>query len=172
MNLWRTLLRPDEEELELGERTLVSKAANILQVGEFQLLQLAYRDWFGRDLPEALVSRLFSSYMLDSEVPHWARSYARQILDEDAAGRIDDARAEYHVYDHDYRSSVDRGKRRFVTAVAVLSLAVGGAIWLAGKTAVNPAVRFPPYVGADEIRTSADRTATDGVKAPTGVSPR
>ena len=64
MNLLQTLMRPDREEMELGERTLVAKAANILQVGEFQLLQLAYQGWHNRDLPEALVSQLFSSYML------------------------------------------------------------------------------------------------------------
>ena len=55
MNFFDVLLHPDREELEIGERALVGMAANILQVGEFQVLQLAYMEWFGKDLPEALV---------------------------------------------------------------------------------------------------------------------
>ncbi len=55
-SLWDTLLKPDHEELEMKERLVVITAANQLQVGEFQLLQLAYREWYNMDLPEALVS--------------------------------------------------------------------------------------------------------------------
>ena len=44
--LWETLLHPDREELAMKERLVVISAANQLQVGEFQLLQLAYREWF------------------------------------------------------------------------------------------------------------------------------
>ena len=40
----RTLLRPDREETNLGADE-IARAANILQIGEFQLLQLAYKDW-------------------------------------------------------------------------------------------------------------------------------
>ena len=63
----------------MKERLVVISAANQLQVGEFQLLQLAYKEWFGEDLPEALVSKLFTSYMLHNYVPHWARHYARRM---------------------------------------------------------------------------------------------
>ena len=47
---FKTLIRPDQEEDP--ERTLVARAANVLQVGEFQLLQLAYHEWHGHDLPQ------------------------------------------------------------------------------------------------------------------------
>ena len=69
-SLWETLLHPDHEELEMKDRLAVISAANQLQVGEFQLLQLAYQEWHDKDLPEALMSRLFTSYMLQNEVPH------------------------------------------------------------------------------------------------------
>ena len=39
-SLWKTILRPDHEELEMKDRLAVISAANQLQVGEFQLLQL------------------------------------------------------------------------------------------------------------------------------------
>ncbi len=59
--MWQTLLHPDHEELAMKERLVVISAANQLQVGEFQLLQLAYRAWHHKDLPEALVAKLFTS---------------------------------------------------------------------------------------------------------------
>ena len=68
MRFFHTLLHPDGDELKLKDRLVVISAANQLQVGEFQLLQLAYRDWFGKNLPEETFSRLFSSYMLNIDV--------------------------------------------------------------------------------------------------------
>ena len=130
MNLFHTLMRPDKEELEHGERVLVAKAANLLQVGEFQLLQLAYRDWHNKDLPEALVSQLFSSYMFKDEVPHWARHYARKIVDADENGALNDNEPSYHAYDHDYHTSVPRGVRRFWMAVGVLTFTMGAPLFL------------------------------------------
>ena len=56
INFIKTLVRPDQEEDP--ERTVVARAANILQVGEFQLLQLAYHDWYGQELPAALCDQL------------------------------------------------------------------------------------------------------------------
>jgi|TARA_B100000959_G_scaffold117704_1_gene123630 hypothetical protein len=48
MSFLRTFLQPDYEELP--ERTLVGNAANILQIGEFQLLQLAYFEWLEQEM--------------------------------------------------------------------------------------------------------------------------
>ncbi|MHA1597466.1 MAG: hypothetical protein ACTSV1_01985 [Alphaproteobacteria bacterium] len=153
MNLFETLLHPDREELELGERTLVAKAANILQVGEFQILQLAYRDWYGKDMPSDLVEGLFTSYMLKNDVPHWARHYARKIHVRESRGLIDDSEAAYHIYDHDYHTHVAGGIRRFWTAVVVLTVAIGGALALADLAAVSPATRFPPYLETSDLKT-------------------
>lgn len=158
MNLFQTLMRPDGEELEMGQRTLVLKAANILQVGEFQLLQLAYRDWYDKDLPEALISRLFSTYMLENEVPHWARHYARKIIDADATHALNDNAAAFHVYDHEYRTSVPGGVRRFWTAVALLTLFIGGAITLADLSVTTPASQFPPYLNEEDLQANKSTT--------------
>lgn len=102
VNLWEALLHPDKEELENPERRAISDAANILQVGEFQLLQLAYRDWYDEDLPEAMIDRLFRSYMIDGVVPPWARHYARKIVRKEQSGRLDYQQRRYHRYDCDY----------------------------------------------------------------------
>ena len=101
-DLWRTLLKPDREEHENTDKGEVVKAANILQVGEFQLLQLAYAEWHDRDLPEHEISQLFTRYMLKDEVPSWARHFARRVLEAYAASEIDADHPYFHRFDHDY----------------------------------------------------------------------
>ena len=151
MNLFQTLMHPDHEEQENGERLLVAKAANLLQVGEFQLLQLAYREWHNKELPEALVSQLFSSYMLKNDVPHWARHYARKIIATDEKGALNDNDPSYHDFDNDYHTSVPNGFRRFLVAVVALVAMVGGGIVLAELTVKKAAVMFPPYLDEDDL---------------------
>jgi len=143
--LWNTLLRPDGEELQNPEKTAIARAANCLQVGEFQLLQLAYREWYGEDLPVEQIDELFRAYMIDSEVPPWARHYARQILLLADRERLDDNQTRYHRYDHDYRSVEPNGIRKFIFAVSCLLLFVGGSILLANATTREAASIFPPY---------------------------
>lgn len=147
-------MRPDKEELEHGERVLVAKAANILQVGEFQLLQLAFRDWHNKELPEALVSQLFSSYMLKNEVPHWARHYARKILEAEEKGVLNDNEPSFHDYDHDYHTTVPNGKRKFWVAVAILVAVMGGAVALSDLAVVRAAGMFPPYLDQEDLKAT------------------
>ena len=152
MTLIQTLLKPDREELEMKERLVVISAANALQVGEFQLLQLAYREWFDKDLPEALVARLFSAYMLKNEVPHWARHFARHIVELDALGNLDDLDPSYHRYDEEYRTSVPKGLQRFCLAVSLVVLSIGGSIWVANKLVDLSTSVLPPYFNERELR--------------------
>ena len=151
-SLLKTLMHPDHEELEMKDRLVVISAANQLQVGEFQLLQLAYREWHDQDLPEALVTHLFTSYMLDNEVPHWARHYARGILDRQERGEIDDSEPSFHRYDHDYHTSVPRGVQRFCVATAGVILAIFGSIYLANQVVGTPTSLLPPYFDESDFR--------------------
>ena len=149
---FRTLMRPDREEDP--ERTVVAQAANILQVGEFQLLQLAYDDWYGRELSEAMTDRLFEAYMLHGEVPHWAREYALRIIRQDEIDLIDGNDPAYHRYDREYVTHVPRGVRHFTLAclllasVMVVSILVGH---LAGSKATSI---LPPYFEEEQLRPS------------------
>jgi hypothetical protein len=147
----RTLLRPDREESN-PEAAEVAQAANILQIGEFQLLQLAYKDWYGEELPEALTDRLFADYMLRKQVPHWARHFARRILDWERRGLLDANSGDYHRYDHGYGSLAPGGVRRFCIATAVLVFFVGGSLWVSHLAAGGGSTSFlPPYFNADEL---------------------
>lgn len=154
-DFFHTLLNPDHEDFEERERSEVSNAANLLQVGEFQILQLAYHDWYGEDLPEGQVDPIFTDYMLYNKVPHWARHYARNILALEARNELDDMDPAYHRYDHDYTTYVPGGKKKFITAVSLLCLFLFGAIGLsAAITAGKPGSVLPPYFTEKELKRS------------------
>jgi hypothetical protein len=164
-SFWRTLIHPDHEELEMKDRLVVISAANLLQVGEFQLLQLAYREWHDQDLPEALISHLFTSYMLDNEVPHWARHYARRILDRHERGEIDDNARSFHRYDHEYHTSVPRGVQRFCVATAGVMLAIFGSIYVANQVVGHTTSMLPPYFEKQDFRRGpTEANAIPGVR--------
>ena len=143
--LVETLIRPDHDDEEMKERLVVIEAANQLQVGEFQLLQLAYWEWYSKDLPEALMSKLFTSYMLHNHVPHWARHYARRIVYGYERGDFDDNAPHFHRYDYDYHTSVPQGVRKFCFAAAGILIAVFGTIYVANEVVDSPTSMLPPY---------------------------
>jgi hypothetical protein len=152
MSLLETLLHPDREELEMADRMIVVSAANLLEVGEFQFLQLAHREWFGKDLPPHLVDRLFNSYMLHNEVPHWARHYARLILMRDERGVLNPADLTYHRFDHYYRTHVRKGVQRFLAAVGALAFCLIASILIAQYSVRTPMTRLPPYFEREELQ--------------------
>ncbi len=145
----KVVLRPDKEEDP--ERNIVARAANILQVGEFQLLQLAYHDWYGRDLPIALCDRLFQAYMLHDQIPVWARHYARRIIDLDGRDLIEHNDPDYHRYDRDYVTQVPKGVQGFVLASMILAVLLVGGLAVGHFAAVESASILPPYFDAKNL---------------------
>ena len=149
-SFFHTLIRPDREEN--SRRAEVARAANLLQVGEFQFLQLAYNKWFDEDMPEELCNNLFMGYMLYDKVPHWARHYARRILALDREGALNERDPVYHRYDSDYHSTVPQGVVKFCASVAIVVVFIGGILWIGhmmtdgGGTSI-----LPPYFEKKEI---------------------
>ncbi len=152
LSLLRTLWRPDIEEAETTEQAVIAKAANQLEVGEFQFLQLAYREWFGDDIPESAMDALFKSYMMDGEVPYWARQYARRIIRLDATGELNDGDPRYHRYDSEYRARALFDARSIGFALVLAVTVVGGGIALAEFEADPSTSMFPPYLSDEELR--------------------
>ncbi|MGF1608567.1 MAG: hypothetical protein ACFCUQ_04175 [Kiloniellales bacterium] len=146
---FQTLLRPDQEEDP--ERTLVARAANILQVGEFQLLQLAYEDWFGKVMPSKLSDEMFRAYMMRCEIPAWAQSFARWVIRQDEIGLLDGDDPQFHRFDHDYVTVVPQGWRKFVIASLLLVFLFAAAL-LAGELAtIQVTSVLPPYFETKEL---------------------
>ena len=148
-NLFQTLLRPDQEEE--SERSEVAKAANLLQIGEFQLLQLAYFEWHGDELQDVQCDEIFRLYMVQSQVPAWARSYARRISQMAELGGLDDNDPAYHRYDSDYYKAMPLGARRLAIAVCCIAFAVFGAIFVSTLAPQASTSILPPYFNDKEL---------------------
>lgn len=151
MGFFKTLIRPDHEEAQLRNQSVIANAANLLEVGEFQLLQLAYRDWHGDDMPDELADKLFAGYMLDNKVPHWAQHYARTILDRDERGDLNQFSPEYHCYDRTYASAVPKGAMQFLFVVTSLMVVLGGGLIVAEMSVETPTSMLPPYFTENEL---------------------
>lgn len=151
MNFFRVLLNPESEETEHLDRKLVSSAANLLQVGEFQLLQLAYHAWFGQDLPQELVSRLFTTYMMHHQVPPWVRHYARSILERHRSGKLNINNPAYHRYDNDYIQQRPAGSNRFFLVTVLIVLIMLASIFVASTVKKEVTSILPPYFERKEL---------------------
>ena len=141
MNLIDLVFFPDREETK--NKSDICKAANILQIGEFQLLQLAYYDWYGTELPENKFNSLFHAYTCREYVPMWARHYARKILDLDQQGLLYDLDPHYHRYD--IVPPPPPQKNDFLYACLLCLGVLFGTILLATLFTNESITQFPPY---------------------------
>ena len=142
-DFFKTLMHPDREEDPA--KTVVARAANALQVGEFQFLQLAYFDWFGEELPKESLDDVFRIYMIRGQIPAWARHYAREVLQKEAAGLLDDNNPSYHRYDQDYVTHVPQGMRRFITATLCLVFVMSSALAIGALSTGHSNQVLPPF---------------------------
>ena len=106
----KTLIKPDWDENP--KRSEILNAANLLQIGEFQLIQLAYKVWYKEDLPENKINNIFSEYMVNGIVPIWVTYYAKDILKLDQAKILDSYNKKYHVYDYEFGKYIHDDKQR------------------------------------------------------------
>lgn len=149
-NLLQTLLRPDRDDR--SDRDDVAEAANLLQIGEFQLLQLAYAAWHGQEMPASQTNSLFEQYMFGEEVPVWARHYARDIIEKAEQGELDDSQPSFHRYDCDYYRTPPQGGRRFGLAVFWIVMAMAGSLAVVQLApATNATSVLPPFFDAEHL---------------------
>jgi hypothetical protein len=78
MNLFMSPFSPTI--VETPHRAAVANAARLFRIGEFQFLQLAFSEWFSKEMTEDIINEQFRKYMMNNEVPHWALHCARNIL--------------------------------------------------------------------------------------------
>ena len=96
----RTLVKPDWDDNP--KRSKILHAANLLQIGEFQLIQLAYKVWYKENLPENKINKIFEEYMIRGIIPIWVTYYAKDIIKLDDANVLYSYDEKYHVYDHEF----------------------------------------------------------------------
>ena len=73
-----TLIKPDWDDNP--KRSEFLYAANLLHIGEFQLIQLAYKVWHKETLPDNKINKIFEEYMIRGIIPIWVTYYAKDII--------------------------------------------------------------------------------------------
>ena len=147
--LLRTLIKPDWDDSP--KRSEILHAANLLQIGEFQLIQLAYKVWYKEDLPEDKINKIFSEYMFTGIIPIWVTHYAQDILKLSKANVLDSFNDKYHVYDHEFGKYISTEKQRKRRGI-FYALIVGVVFIASHYMAINyvedegSASFYPPYV--------------------------
>ncbi|NIR59678.1 MAG: hypothetical protein GWO02_09215 [Gammaproteobacteria bacterium] len=109
----------------------VLDAAALLDVTEYTVFDLAYRDWFGERAAGGLLERAFARYMFDDIVPSWVRHYTRTVVQRAERGELDPEAFGVQWEAPDPRD-VWRGRVYISVIIGVTLL-----MWLA--TAVGPA---------------------------------
>jgi hypothetical protein len=146
---FKTLLKPDWDDDP--KRSEIIYAANLIQVGEFQLIQLAYKSWYRQELSEDKVNKIFSEYMYRNITPIWVRYYAKDIIKLDNVNVLNGYDERYHVYDHEFGAYIYDNKQRrrrgvlYATIIAFVFIATHYmAINYVGDN--ESAGFYPPYI--------------------------
>ena len=74
---------------ELQDSEIISQAAAVTGVSEFDLFQAAWRQWHGKAAQERLIERVFVDYLRKGRAPTYARHFARRVLEAARAGQLD-----------------------------------------------------------------------------------
>ena len=146
-NLIKTLLNPDWDESP--KRSEIIEAANLIQIGEFQLIQLAYKAWYKEDLPENKINNIFNEYMVTEIIPIWVTYYARDIIKLDKANLLDSYNAKYHIYDHEFGAFIDgdqQRKNRGIIYTIIIVIVFITSHYMAFKFSGESASFYPPYI--------------------------
>ena len=146
-NFLRTLVKPDWDDNP--KRTEILHAANLIQIGEFQLIQLAYKAWYEKDLPEDKISNIFKEYMITGIIPIWVTYYAADIIKLDKANVLDSYNKKYHIYDHEFGKQISdekQRKNRGIFYTVLIGLVFVASHYMAIISVDEPAGFYPPYI--------------------------
>ena len=143
----RTLIKPDWDDNP--KRSEILNAANLIQIGEFQLIQLAYKAWYEKDLPEDKISNIFNEYMVTGIIPIWVTYYAADIIKLDKANVLDSYNKKYHIYDYEFGKQISdekQRKNRGIFYTILIGLVFVASHYMAIISVDESAGFYPPYI--------------------------
>ena len=143
----KTLIKPDWDDNP--KRSEIIQAANLIQIGEFQLIQLAYKSWYKEDLPEDKINHIFNEYMITGIIPIWVTYYAKDILKLEKANVLDGCNKKYHIYDNEfghYMSDEKQRKTRGIFYTILIGFVFVATHYIAINNVDEPAGFYPPYI--------------------------
>ena len=166
--LLKTLIKPDWDESPT--RSEILHAANLLQIGEFQLIQLAYKSWYNEILPEDKINKIFSEYMVTGIIPIWVTYYAKDILKLEKANVLDSYNKKYHVYDHEFGKHIDNEKQRkrrgVLYAMVILFVFIASHYMAINYVAYEGSAGFyPPYVEKKVVYPELYKDKSNGLNS-------
>lgn len=68
---------------------LVANTAGLLEITEFRLFQLAFGEWYGREIRDYEAEDYFTTFMYFDRVPFWVRRFCHKIQDLHDTGNLD-----------------------------------------------------------------------------------
>ena len=142
-----TLIKPDWDNNP--KRSEILDAANLLQIGEFQLIQLAYKVWHNEDLPENKINKIFNEYMITGIIPIWVTYYAKDIMKLDKVNKLNTYDEKYHVYDHEFGEYIydkNQRKKRGIQYSIIIIMVFVLTHFMAIRYVEEPAGFYPPYI--------------------------
>jgi hypothetical protein len=132
----------DERKMP-GDVADVLEAAALLEVTEFEFFRIAYRRWFGADIPDADLEPLYLPYMFHGRVPPWVRQLSRQVMAEAEAETLDPRT--YGVLPRPLSMDMyNRGLRYFLWITVILGTLFTGAATVAELTPWYQSCYLPP----------------------------
>tara|TARA_B110000438_G_scaffold293123_1_gene332471 strand:+ start:1025 stop:1540 length:516 start_codon:yes stop_codon:yes gene_type:complete len=146
-DLIKTLLKPDWDDSP--KKSEIIQAANLIQIGEFQLIQLAYKTWYNEDLPENKINHIFNEYMITGIIPIWVTYYAKDIIKLDQLNILDSYNKKYHIYDYEFGTQISNEKQRKNRGIfytILIGLVFVGSHYMAINSVDEPASFYPPYI--------------------------
>ena len=71
-----------------NEAKLIGFAASVLQISEYELFRIAYRNWFSQPITETRLDALFKEYLSSCEAPYWVNDFARKVHEKFRDGTL------------------------------------------------------------------------------------
>ena len=71
-----------------ADYVLVADTAGLLEISEFRVFQLAFGEWYGREIRDYEAEDYFTVFMYQDRVPFWVRRFCHKIQDLNDAGRL------------------------------------------------------------------------------------
>ena len=78
---------------EPTSQDIVAYASYLLEISEFELFEIAWRQWQSSEPDEKELDRLFGAYLDRGELPYWVRDFARSVINDPQRQQLERQRA-------------------------------------------------------------------------------
>ena len=90
---WLARLRSERrqyfDEKVDGDLWDLLETAALLEIKEYTVFEMAYKDWHGGHAPRKKMETCFANYMFNGVIPVWVRRYCRKVIELEKSGQLD-----------------------------------------------------------------------------------